>query len=914
MRTSTTHVLSLLLYFLLIYQMVSLTNNKNGLNGSVHDDCNMIWRIGAIIDPISRLGKEQKVAMEMAVHDFNGQNSKCSELVFNFAYYSHGSSSPAASIATYLVNKKQVHAILGPLTQQEAVLFSEFDESYKGIPIISLSPTATYSPQLVLRQEPPSLVQMSDDVKSQMQCIAALIGHFKWRKVIALYEISNSFSNMDSGLITHLSDSLKVVDSSVEYHLAFPPLFSVSNSRLFIQKELEKLKTKNVKVFVVIQSSLDFGLVLFEVATEMGMMGKDYVWIISDNMASFLDSVEPSVLLNMQGVIGFKSNVNDKSESFRQFNAKFRRMYRSEYPEEEEGSPSPSFYALKAYDATWAIAKAMKNLTKVKSSSSELVKTILLSDFEGLSGKVSFKNGVIFQKPNFKIINVFGKSYREVSFWSPEFGFFNDLVEYNGVKLKIGNGLGGDLESILWPGGKQTVPKGWAIGGLEKTLKIGVPAKGAFNQFVTVDFNQERNETIIGGFSVHVFEAVVRQLPYYLPYVLVPFYGTYDEMVVGVSNKNLDAAVGDTEIMADRYEYAEFSQPYIDSGLVMIVTERPILKKPHFIVIKAFKLKLWILLAVMSMSTGVVIWLNEYVNNNPDFSGSFPQLIGSMLWFSVTVLSFSQRELIKSNLSRLVLTTWLCVVVVVTACFTAVLSSIMTVPRLEPSILDVDYLIRTNAAVGCNGNSFIVRYLVNSLHLKPENIKKISSISDYPKAFEKGEISAAFFVAPHAKVFLSKYCKGYTKSGPVFKLGGFGFVFPKGSPLAVDISEAVLKVSQSGEINQLEEQMLISSNCSSSSAKEQDPGLGPELFSGPLLISGVICGIVLLISIARLVRRHWLNLSSTLANYANVVYIWASLVFTQCYTILGLRFFKDSSTVIDQRSNNQQNGEITEVF
>ncbi|CAN4092701.1 unnamed protein product [Withania somnifera] len=705
---------------------------------------------------------------------------------------------------------------------------------------------------------------------------------------------------MDSGLITHLSDSLKVVDSSVEHHLAFPPLSSMPNSKTFIQEELVKLRTKNVKVFMVAQCSLHFGLVLFEIATKMGMMRKDYVWIISDNMASLLDSVEPSLLLNMQGVIGFKENINEETVSFGEFDIKFKRAYRSEYPE-EGGYPSPSSYALKAYDATWATAKAMQKLSR--SNSSELVKCILLTDFEGLSGKVSFKNGMLYQKPTFRIINVFGKSYREVSFWSPEFGFSEDLVEYNGVKLTIGNGFGGALESILWPGGKQTVPKGWTIGELDKPLKIGVPARGAFNQFVTVNFNQERNETLIGGFSVHVFEAVVRQLPYYLPYVLVPFYGTYDEMVVGVSNKSLDAAVGDTEIMADRYEYAEFSQPYIDSGLVMVVTERPKLKKAHFIVIKAFKLKLWILLAVMSMSTGVVIWLNEYVNDNPDFSGSFPQLIGSMVWFSVTVLSFSQRELIKSNLSRLVLTTWLCVVVVVTACFTAVLSSIMTVPRLEPSVLNVDYLLRTNAAVGCNGNSFIVRYLVN-LQFKPENIKKISSISDYPKAFQKGEIAAAFFVAPHAKVFLAKYCKGYTKSGPVFKLGGFGFVFPKGSPLAVDISEAVLKVSQSGEINQLEEQMLISSNCSSSSAEEQNHGLGPELFSGPLLISGVICGVVLLISITRLIRKHWLIL----------ILRWASLVVTQYYTRIGPKSVEDCNIVIDQRSNNQQNGEITEEF
>ncbi|XP_016568779.2 glutamate receptor 2.4 isoform X2 [Capsicum annuum] len=845
MRSATTTAFSLLVYFLLV--AFSLGNNKNG---SIDDDCNMImWRIGAIFDPTTRVGKEQKVAMEIAVDEFNSRNSKCSELVINFAY----SHAPAASLANYLVNKKQVHAILGPLTHQEAALFSDFgDEAYKGIPIISLSPAVSYS--TILPTEPPSLIQMSSDVNSQMQCFAALIGYFKWRKVIAFYEISNSFSNMDVGLITHLSDSLKVVDSSIEHHLAFPPLSSLSSSKSFIQEELVKLRTKNVKVFVLIQCSLDFGLVLFEMANEMGMMGKDYVWIISDNMASLLDSVEPSALLNMQGVIGFKANVNEKNDSFGEFNVKFRRKYRSEYPE-EDGYPSPSSYALKAYDATWATGKAMQKLSK--SNSSELMKSILLSDFEGLSGKVNFKNGKLYRNQTYRIINVFGKSYREVSFWTPEFGF-SDLVESNEMKMRIENGLGWALGSILWPGGKQTVPKGWTIGGVDKPLKIGVPAGGVFNQFVTIKFNQERNETLISGFSVHVFEAVVRQLPYYLPYVLVPFYGTYDDMVVGVSNKSLDAAVGDTEIMPYRYELAEFSQPYIDSGLVMVVTERPRLKKAHFIVIKAFKLKLWILLAVMSMSTGAVIWLNEYVSDNPDFSGSFPQLIGSMLWFSVTVLSFSQ--------------------------------------------------------LGCNNKSFIIRYLVN-LQFKPENIKEISSFSDYPKAFEKGEISAAFFEAPHAKVFLAKNCKGYTKSGPVYKLGGFGFVFPKGSPLVVDISEAVLKVTQSGEINQLEEQMLISSNCSSPSAEEQGPGLGPELFSGPLLISGVICGIVLLISIARFVRKYWLYISSIIANNAKPALRWASLVLTRCYTrIVRPRSVKDSNTVIEQRPNAQQNVEITEVF
>lgn len=100
----------------------------------------------------------------------------------------------------------------------------------------------------------------------------------------------------------------------------------------------------------------------------------------------------------------------------------------------------------------------------------------------------------------------------------------------------------------------------------------------------------------------------------------------------------------------------------------------------------------------------------------------------------------------------------------------------MTVPMLEPSIVDVDYLLSTNSPVGCNGNSFIVHFLVEVLHFKPDNIRKIGSINDYPQAFESGYIKAAFFVAPHAKIFLAQYCKGYTMAGQSIKLGGFGFV------------------------------------------------------------------------------------------------------------------------------------------
>lgn len=107
----------------------------------------------------------------------------------------------------------------------------------------------------------------------------------------------------------------------------------------------------------------------------------------------------------------------------------------------------------------------------------------------------------------------------------------------------------------------------------------------------------------------------------------------------------MDAAVGDTDIMADRYEIAEFSQPYMESGLVMVVTVKPDTTNEKFMFMKAFSMEMWLLMALMSMSTGFVVWLTENVENNPEFaSSSVFHHVGRMLWFSVTVLSFAQSK------------------------------------------------------------------------------------------------------------------------------------------------------------------------------------------------------------------------------------------------------------------------------
>ena len=132
-------------------------------------------------------------------------------------------------------------------------------------------------------------------------------------------------------------------------------------------------------------------------------------------------------------------------------------------------------------------------------------------------------------------------------------------------------------------------------------------------------------------------------------------------------------------------------------------------------------------------------------------------------------------EPVKNGLARMVLGPWLFAILIITASFTASLSSMMTISRSQPWFLDIETLKLKNATVGCNKNSVMVRFLTQVLLIPQEKIKQIPSVDMFPDALEKGEIQAAFFSGAHAKVFLAKHCKQYTKA-TIFKLVGMGFV------------------------------------------------------------------------------------------------------------------------------------------
>ncbi|KAH9791247.1 glutamate receptor [Citrus sinensis] len=366
---------------------------------------------------------------------------------------------------------------------------------------------------------------------------------------------------------------------------------------------------------------------------------------------------------------------------------------------------------------------------------------------------------------------------------------------------------------------------------VEKRLKIAVPGGNSHPEFVNVTSGPDGKLINVTGFSIQVFNATVQQLSDPFPrFDFHLFEGSYNSMVEQLAEKKFNAVVGDTAIIANRSKFAVFSQPYAEPGVQMVVYVKPRSAEGAWLFKKPFSTSMWAATGAIVLYNGFVVWLIER-KHHPEFTrGTKLNQVGSMISLSFTTLFSQHGAKLHSNLSRMTMIVWLFVALIITSSYTASLTSLLAHRRLIP-IPDVETLKRNGDKVGCDGNSFVLQYLVNVLHFDPRNIEPIFSENRHRQALTSGEIAAAFLEVPYVKLFLAKNCKNFT-TGPTYSVGGFGFAFPKDSAYLADFSQAILQLSEEGKLRELEEAMLSPYNCSTKENNEDLEGLGLRSFQG----------------------------------------------------------------------------------
>ncbi|GJN29427.1 hypothetical protein PR202_gb17653 [Eleusine coracana subsp. coracana] len=142
---------------------------------------------------------------------------------------------------------------------------------------------------------------------------------------------------------------------------------------------------------------------------------------------------------------------------------------------------------------------------------------------------------------------------------------------------------------------------GAVFSGDERKLRIAVPRIHGFQAFVNL--------------SIEVFEKALDKLNNPPKYDFYVFDGTYDDLVLSVSNKDYDAAVGDVTITAERVTKAEFTMPYIQSGLSLLVLSGNDSKRLHWIFLEPLTKELWMASLGGFLFTGFVLWMIERPGN-----------------------------------------------------------------------------------------------------------------------------------------------------------------------------------------------------------------------------------------------------------------------------------------------------------
>ncbi|KGN63242.2 hypothetical protein Csa_022449 [Cucumis sativus] len=845
-------------------------------------------KVGVVLDLNVIVGKISLSCISMALADFYAPRSYYKTRIILNPIDSNGSVIRAAAAALDLIKKVEVQAIIGPTSSMQASFMIDIGDKAE-VPIISFSATR---PSLTSHRSS-FFFRAAQNDSSQVKAIGAIIKTFKWRQVVPIYS-NNEFGD---GIIPDLINALQEVDTDVPYQSKISPTATDEQ----IGHELYKLMTMQTRVFVVHMLARHASR-LFAKAKEIGMMKEGYVWIITDAIGNTLDLIEPSVLESMQGVLGIRTHV-PKTKRLEGFKLEWRKRFRRYYPTIED-IPDLNVFGLWAYDAAWALAKAVEkagahnlkykpatNISAMEMNSSNYLYSLGVNEngvklrdalskvsFKGLAGMFNLIDGEL-ESSVFEIVNLVDNGRRNVGFWSAESGLRRKLKDHQQGSRSRSSTSG--LRTIIWPGEADFTPKGWEVPTNRKKLRVGVPIKSGFLEFVKVGFDPKTNETKVSGYCVDVFKAVVEALHYDVAYEFIPISiensdigASYNDLAYRLFLGEFDAVVADLTIRANRSLYIDYTLPFTESGVSMVVPMKSTKNKNAWEFIRPLTGQMWALTGGFFLVIALVVWILEHRINEEFYEGSALDQICTSLWYSFSTMVFAHRDVTFNNWTRVVVIIWLFVVLVITQSYTASLASLLTVQELKPAVTDINQLLKNGENIGFQGGSFVYEIL-KSLKFNDFQLKPYESVEEMHELFTKGSmnggISAALDEIPYINLFLAKYCSHYTTTEPTYKADGFGFGFPIGSPLVPDISRAVLQVTESDRMREIENAWFQKTkDCSASKASELSSSrLSPISFWGLFMIISVVSFISCTSYIGKFLydqRYEWLNGNQTISS------------------------------------------------
>ncbi|MDS4020036.1 MAG: transporter substrate-binding domain-containing protein [Candidatus Competibacter sp.] len=302
------------------------------------------------------------------------------------------------------------------------------------------------------------------------------------------------------------------------------------------------------------------------------------------------------------------------------------------------------------------------------------------------------------------------------------------------------------------------------------------------------------------GFSIDLWNALAQRLK--ADFSLTEL-GLHSEskQLQAVQRGDAELAISAITMTVEREQQVDFTLPYFDSGLQIIVRSQD--SDPFLTMIEALlspaigQILVAALLIVVLLAH--VLWLVER-RGNPFFQKGYLAGIVEGLWGVMLIIATGEhgdREA-PSGVKRLTVALMWLLGVVLIAQFTATVTSSLTVQQLQSSIQGPDDL--PGKTIGTVPGSIAADYLTQH----GLSYTAINNADEGYNLLMRGQVQAIVYEAPTLQYWAARRGNGALQVvGPIFRPEKYGIAVASGSPLRKSVNQALLTMYADGSYEEI---------------------------------------------------------------------------------------------------------------